>query len=111
MAGASAGEFRQRRVDSEHSPSFGVSSGEVAGERVHAWRMRHLGIGRARRGTPVLLLIHDREVITSHTTTGEVIAWHVVDPAKNDQPKKSEPPPGAHTHAPRATENEPMKKS
>lgn len=53
----------------------------------YAGTMRHLGIGRAHAGTPVLLLIHDEHVITSHADTGEVLAEHHIDPAKDYQPR------------------------
>ena len=54
----------------------------------YAGRLRHLGIGRAHRGRLILMLIHDRDVITSDRTTGEIIAYHHIDPAKNYQPKR-----------------------
>ncbi|MCT1691418.1 IS481 family transposase [Brevibacterium sp. p3-SID960] len=61
----------------------------------YAGRLRHLGIGRAHRGRlilmlihDILMLIHDRDVITSDRTTGEIIAYHHIDPAKNYQPKR-----------------------
>lgn len=53
----------------------------------YAGKLRHLGIGRAHADTAVLMLINDRHVITSHAETGEVIAEHHIDPAKNYQPK------------------------
>lgn len=53
----------------------------------YAGRMRHLGYGRANSGLNVLLLIHDDHVITSDTRTGDVIAEHQIDPAKDYQPK------------------------
>jgi len=36
----------------------------------------------------VLLLIHDRDVTTSDANTGEIIAEHTIDPARDYQPKK-----------------------
>lgn len=54
----------------------------------YAGKLRHLGIGKAHAGTPVLLLIHDRDVVTSDANTGQIIAEHTIDPAKNYQPKK-----------------------
>lgn len=54
----------------------------------YAGKLRHLGIGRAYAGTPVLMLIHGREVLTSDTRTGEIIAEHTIDPTKNYQPRK-----------------------
>ncbi len=54
----------------------------------YAGKMRHLGIGRAHAGTPVLLLIHDRDVTVSDANTGEIIAEHTIDPNRHYQPKK-----------------------
>lgn len=54
----------------------------------YAGKLRHLGIGKAHAGTPVLLLIHDRDVTTSNANTGEIIAEHTIDPTRNYQPKK-----------------------
>lgn len=54
----------------------------------YAGKLRHLGIGRAYAGTPVLMLIHDRNVLTSDARTGEVIAEHTIDPTKGYQPRK-----------------------
>lgn len=51
----------------------------------YAGKLRHLGIGRAHAGQPVLMLIHDQHVITSHADTGEVLAEHHIDPAKDYQ--------------------------
>ena len=54
----------------------------------YAGQLRHLGIGRAHTGTPVLILIHDRNVTVSNTNTAEIIAEFTINPAKNYQPKK-----------------------
>lgn len=54
----------------------------------YAGKLRHLGIGATHAGTPVLLLIHDRDVTVSNATTGEIIAEHTIDPTRNYQPKK-----------------------
>lgn len=48
-------------------------------------RILHLGIGRIHAGQPVLMLIHDQHVITSHAATGEVLAEHHIDPTKDYQ--------------------------
>ena len=47
--------------------------------------MRHLGIGRRLISLAVLLLIHDRDVTVSDAATGEVIACHHIDPARDYQ--------------------------
>lgn len=54
----------------------------------YAGKIRHLGVGKAHAGTPVLLLIHDRDVTVSNANTGEIIAEHRIDPNKNYQPKR-----------------------
>ncbi|WP_425561802.1 IS481 family transposase [Microbacterium awajiense] len=54
----------------------------------YAGKLRHLGIGKAHTGTPVLLLIHDRDVSVSNANTGEIIAEHTIDPARDYQPKR-----------------------
>lgn len=59
----------------------------------YAGRLRHLGIGAAYRGSRVLLLINDREVTTSDAATGEILAEHLIDPARDYQPQ-SPPRPG-----------------
>lgn len=51
----------------------------------YAGTLRHLSIGRAHAGQPVLLLIHERHVVTSHAHTGEVLAEHHIDPDRNYQ--------------------------
>lgn len=55
----------------------------------YAGHLRHLGIGRAHIGTPVLMLIHDRDVTISSMNTGQIISEFTIDPAKNYQPRKS----------------------
>lgn len=51
----------------------------------YAGKLRHLGIGRTHAGQPVLMLIHDAHVITSHAATGEVLAEHHIDPDRDYQ--------------------------
>ena len=51
----------------------------------YAGKLRHLGIGRAHIGEPVLMLIHDNHVITSNAITGEIIAEHTINPTSNYQ--------------------------
>jgi transposase InsO family protein len=71
-----AGEFRIRtdRVD---------QTGKVTLR--YAGKLRHLGIGRAHRGTRVLLLVHDRNVRVL-TTDGTLITQHHIDPTRTYQP-------------------------
>lgn len=54
----------------------------------YAGQLRHLGIGRAHTGTPVLMLVHNRDISVSDTNTGEIIAEFTIDPNKNYQRKK-----------------------
>lgn len=54
----------------------------------YAGKLRHLGVGRAHKGTPVLMLVHDRDVTISDLDTGEILGEYHIDPAKNYQPKK-----------------------
>ena len=65
----------------------------------YAGRLRHLGIGRAHAGTPILMLIHDAHVITSNADTGHVIAEHHIDPDRGYQP------PRRRTHSPAPSPN------
>lgn len=51
----------------------------------YAGKLRHLGISREHAGQPVLMLIQDRHVVTSHAETGEVIAEHHIDPDRDYQ--------------------------
>lgn len=54
----------------------------------YAGKLRHLGVGRGNAGTPVLMLIHDREVTLSDLHSGEILGEYTLDPTKNYQPKK-----------------------
>lgn len=54
----------------------------------YAGKLRHLGIGKAHAGTPVLMLIKDNEVSVSDANTGEIIAEHTIDPTRNYQPRQ-----------------------
>lgn len=54
----------------------------------YAGKIRHLGIGKAHAGSSVLLLIHDRDIVTSDANTGEIIAEHTIDPTRDYQPRK-----------------------
>jgi len=74
----------------------------------YAGKLRHLGIGKAHAGTPVLLLIHDENVVTSNATTGQIIAEHTIDPTRDYQPKKRQATVNDDaTHHARVTVNTP----
>jgi transposase InsO family protein len=57
----------------------------------HAGRMRHLGIGRAHKGTRVRLLIHADDVLVTALETGEILAEFTIDLAHGYQAKKKGP--------------------
>lgn len=65
----------------------------------YAGRLRHLGIGRAHAGTPILMLIHDAHLITPNADTGHVIAEHHIEPDRGHQP------PRRRTHSPAPSPN------
>ena len=73
-----AGEFRIRRdrVD---------QTGKVTLR--YAGKLRHLSIGRAHRGQPILMLINNRDVRVL-TTDGQPIAEHRIDPNRTYQPRR-----------------------
>ncbi|WP_412475722.1 IS481 family transposase [Gordonia sp. LUNF6] len=58
----------------------------------YAGRLRHLGMGRANIGQPVLMLIHDHDVITTHAETGTIIATHHIDDTRDYQPPDKNTP-------------------
>jgi transposase InsO family protein len=62
----------------------------------YAGKLRHLGMGRRHIGLPVLMLIRDNHVITSHADTGRIIAEHHLDTTRDYQPptraRTNEPP-------------------
>jgi hypothetical protein len=52
-----------------------------------AGRMHHIGIGRAHKHQPVLLLIADLDIRVVHQDTGEVLRHLTLDPTRNYQPR------------------------
>ncbi len=52
-----------------------------------AGRMHHLGLGRQRKGQPVLLLIADLHVRVIHRDTGELLTELTIDPTRGYQPQ------------------------
>jgi transposase InsO family protein len=59
-------------------------------------RIHHIGIGTAHRGTPVTMLIKDRDIriITTH---GELLRELTLDPSRDYQPTGQRKPRGHHT--------------
>ena len=53
-----------------------------------AGRMHHIGIGRAHKGTQVILLIDDLDIRVIATRTGELLRALTLDPARGYQPQK-----------------------
>ncbi len=52
-----------------------------------AGRMHHIGIGRAHKSQPVLLLIADLDIRVVHRDTGELLTEITLDPNRNYQPQ------------------------
>ncbi len=65
-------------------------SGSVSLRR--AGRMHHIGIGRAHKGTPVILLIDDLDIRVINTTTGELLRHLTLNPTRSYQPQHQETP-------------------
>ena len=57
-----------------------------------AGQLRHLAIGRAHTGTPVLLLVAGDDTLVINHTTGEIIAEHHLGENRDYQPKKQQSP-------------------
>jgi transposase InsO family protein len=53
----------------------------------HASRLHHIGIGRHWAGTPVLMLIRDRNIRIITEDTGELVRQLVLDPSRDHQPR------------------------
>jgi hypothetical protein len=63
-----------------------------------AGRLHHIGIGRTRAGTHVLLLIQDLEVRVIHAATGELLRELTIDPSRDYQPTGRPPGPAPKKH-------------
>jgi len=59
-------------------------------------RLHHIGIGRTRARTRVLMLVQDLHVRIINAATGELLRQLTIDPARNYQPtgRPPGPPPG-----------------
>jgi transposase InsO family protein len=78
-AGDGAGTHHRVRYD--HVDTTGAISLRRAG------RMHHIGLGRARAGTPVVMLINDLDIRVVNHTTGELLRHLTLDPTRNYQPR------------------------
>lgn len=54
----------------------------------YAGKLRHLGIGRVHKNTPIVLLMNGPETIVTTRHSGEVLAEHTINPDKDYQAKK-----------------------
>ena len=52
----------------------------------HNGRLHHIGIGRTRARTPILMLINGCDIRIIHATTGEIIRELILNPAVDYQP-------------------------
>jgi transposase InsO family protein len=69
----------------------------------HAGRLYHIGIGRTRARTRVLMLARDLHIRVINAATGETLRELVLDPGRNYQPAGR--PPGPPPGRPRKTTN------
>jgi len=53
----------------------------------HAGRMHHIGIGRAHKHTPVILIIDNLDIRVINTTTGELLRHLTLNPNRGYQPR------------------------
>ena len=62
----------------------------------HHGRLHHIGVGRTRAGTHILLLIQDLDIRIINAATGELLRQLTLDPTRNYQPtgRPPGPPPG-----------------
>ncbi|MHA7158561.1 IS481 family transposase [Glutamicibacter endophyticus] len=51
----------------------------------YAGKLRHLGMGRAYAGTPIRMLVNDRDVVVINRKTGEILRYFKIDPTRNYQ--------------------------
>ena len=65
-------------------------------------RLRHIGLGRAHRGTRVLALIADRHIRVVDAETGQLLRELQLDPTKDYQPLGRPPGPRTQPTAPPA---------
>ena len=74
------------RIRFDHIDASGVITLRWAG------RLRHLGIGRAHKHRPVIVLTNGPHTITIDRDTAEILAEHTINPDKDYQPRKHKRP-------------------
>ena len=81
---------RHYRIRFDHIDASGVITIR------HAGRLRHLGIGRAHKHRPVMILLAGPDTMTIDRDTGEILAEHTINPDRDYHPKKPQkaPPEG-----------------
>ena len=57
-----------------------------------AGKLRHLAIGRAHANARIVILLAGRDTLVIRADTGEIIAEHHLDEARNYQPKNTKTP-------------------
>ena len=58
----------------------------------HAGTLRHLGIGRAHKHKPVMVLVAGPNTMIIDRTTSEILAEHTIEPGRDYHPKKPQKP-------------------
>ena len=81
LPGPSRGTDSHHRVRHDRVDKSGTVTLRIAG------RLRHIGIGRTRTGTHVILLVHDLNVRDVNAITGELLLELTIDPGKDHQPR------------------------
>ncbi|MBO1031340.1 IS481 family transposase [Tessaracoccus sp. SD287] len=76
-----------------------ISKGGNVTLRIHS-RLHHIGLGKARAGTPVELLVHDLDVIIIDNTTGQIIRELTINTDTDYQPLGIKPGPPKGTPRP-----------
>lgn len=77
---------RHYRIRFDHIDASGVITLR------HAGQLRHLGIGRAHKHRPVMILIAGPHTMTIDRETSEILAEHTINPNKDYQPQQQESP-------------------
>ena len=54
-------------------------------------RLHHIGLSKHLRGTPVTVLVNDRDIRVLHRDTGQLIRKLTLDPTRDYQPRGVKP--------------------